>query len=124
MRIAVRLGFGNGEFLGKTGPTLASFSQKQRVNRCTKETLVGTQRRASGWHAICQEEGNGGSTHWLAVASKKLDWMVCEMNRWMKRRIERSRARCERSSLRQQLSNENSIKKNLAGAPSRKEDKK
>ena len=53
---------------------------------------------------------------------EELDWMVEEMNRWMKRRIERSRARCERSSLRQQLVNEN-VKRNAVGAPTRKDQK-
>jgi hypothetical protein len=85
-----------------------------------------TSATAGGWHASCQRKkwprnGRANRMATRLIEEARLDDET--MNRWMKRRIARSRARCERSSLRQQLSSEHSTKKNLAGAPSREENK-
>jgi hypothetical protein len=45
------------------------------------------------------------------------------MNRWMKRRIERSRARCERATARPQISTDGADKKSAAAAPMLAKDK-
>jgi hypothetical protein len=46
------------------------------------------------------------------------------MNRWMKRRIERSRARCERATNQPQINTESTDKKAAAAAPLLSSDKK
>jgi len=43
--------------------------------------------------------------------------MVTAMNKWMKRRIERSRARCERTSSRPQIDTDTADKKTSSGTP-------
>jgi len=45
------------------------------------------------------------------------------MNRWMKRRIERSRARCERATGRPQINTDGADKKSAAAAPMLAKDK-